>query len=172
MNIHWTFSQFQSTSSKRDDFMVTDMGKLHNKKEFHQAHNLKKRCIKRHLKGIHGRFLRDSDFRTAMLENDRDEEVCIKWCKLADRDFSHYMTEAEYFRYKQNIWITLNKSGETGPLRERSDFKEALSAMNHSHQESGGRPPRPMPYWKYQGRHPSSSSSSSWWQWNGLWWSS
>ena len=39
-------------------------------KEYHQAHILKKRCIKRHFKGIHDRFLRDSEFRTAMLEHD------------------------------------------------------------------------------------------------------
>ena len=53
---------------------------------------------------------------------------------LADKDFSHYMTESEYFRYKQNWWISLNKSGNTGPLRNRSDFNEALSTLS--------RPPR------------------------------
>ena len=83
---------------------------------------------------------------------------------LQNKDFSHYMTESEYFRYKQNWWISLNKSGDTGPLRNRSDFNEALSTLNRLHQESGERPPRPMPCWKYQERHPSSSSSSSWWQ--------
>ena len=50
---------------------------------------------------------------------------------LADKDCSRYKTESEYFRYKQNWWITLNKSGSTGPLRNRSDFNEALSTMNH-----------------------------------------
>ena len=90
----------------------------------------------KNFKGIHDRFLRDPDFRTAMLEHDRDEEVCIKWDDLADKDFSHYMTESEYFRYKQNWWISLNKSGNTGPLRNRSDFNEALSPLNRLHQES------------------------------------
>ena len=94
----------------------------------HQAHNLKKRCIKKHFKGIHDRFLRDSDFRKSMLEHDGNEEVCLKWDELADKDFSHYMSESEYFRYKQNWWISLNKSGNTGgPLRNRSDFIEAFS---------------------------------------------
>ena len=80
-------------------------------KEYHQAHNLKKRCIKKHFKGNHDRFLRDDEFRTAMLEHDRDEEVCIKWDDLEDKDCSHHMTEAEYF-HKQNWWITLDKSGK------------------------------------------------------------
>ena len=101
-------------------------GKTSEKKECHLAHNLKKRCIKKHVKGIHDRFLRDPDFRTAMLEHDGDEEVCIKCVDLADTDFSHYMTESEYFRYKQ-IGGSLSISLEnTGPLRNRSDFNEAL----------------------------------------------
>ena len=53
-------------------------GKTPEKKEYHLVHNLKKRCIKKNFKGIHDRFLRDPEFRTAMLEYDRDEEVCIK----------------------------------------------------------------------------------------------
>ena len=138
-------------------------GKTPQQKEYLQAHNLKKRCIKKHFKGIHNRFLKDPEFRAAMLEHGRDEEVCIKWDDLADKDCSHYMTEAEYCRYKQNCWISLNKSGNTGPLRNRSDFNEALSTFNRLHQESGKRLLRPMLHWKYQERHPSSSSSSSWW---------
>ena len=147
-------------------------GQTPEKKEYHLALNLKKKCIKKHFKGIHDRFLRGPEFRTSMLEHDRDEEVCIKWDDLADKDFTHYMTESEYFRYKQNWWISLNKSGNTGPLRNCSDFNEALSTLNRLHQESGERQIRPMANWKYQERHPSSSSSSSWWQWSGSWWSS
>ena len=64
-----------------------------------------------------------------MLEHDRDEEVFIKWDDLADKDFSHYMTQAENFRYKR-FGISLNKYGNTGPLRNRSDFNEALSTLN------------------------------------------
>ena len=52
-------------------------GKTPEKKECHLAHNLKRRCIKKKFKGIYNRFLRDPDFRKAMLEHDRDEEVCI-----------------------------------------------------------------------------------------------
>ena len=39
------------------------------------GHNLKKRCINLKFTGIHDRFLRDSDFRKSMLEDDRDEDV-------------------------------------------------------------------------------------------------
>ena len=48
-------------------------GKTSEKKEYHLAHNLKKRCIKREFTGIHDRFLRDFDFRKSMLEHDQDE---------------------------------------------------------------------------------------------------
>ena len=77
------------------------------KKEFHQAHNLKKRCIKRKFTRIHDRFLRDHDFRKCMLEHDRDEDVCLKWDDLAEQDFTCRMSESEYFHYRQNWWIRL-----------------------------------------------------------------
>ena len=143
-------------------------GKTPEQKEHHQALNLKKRCIKREFTGIHDRFLRDHVC-SVMIEM---KMFCLKWDDLADKDFSHYMTESEYFRYKQNKWISLNKSGNTGPLRNRSDFNEALSTLNRLHQESGERPLRLMPFWKYQQRQPSWSSSCTWWQWSGSWWSS
>ena len=54
-------------------------GKTPQKKEYHQAHNLKKRCIKKHFTGIHHCFLKDLVFRASQLEYDRDEEVCHKW---------------------------------------------------------------------------------------------
>ena len=46
----WSSSQFKIVSLRRDDFMAIDMGKLQNK-ESYVAHNLRKRCIKRRLKG-------------------------------------------------------------------------------------------------------------------------
>ena len=131
---------------------------------------MKKRCIKKNFKGIHDRFLRDPEFRTAMLEHNRNEDVCLKWDDLAEQDFSHCMTESEYFRYKQNWWISLNKSGNTGPVRDRSDFNDALTTLNRLHQESGEQQLRPVPLWKYQKWHQSSNSSSSWWQWSDSWW--
>ena len=84
-------------------------GKTKEQKEYHQAHNFKKRCFK----GIHDRFLNDPEFRASQLEHDRDEEACIIMDELADKDFSHYMMQSEYFRDKKNWWISLNKSGNT-----------------------------------------------------------
>ena len=138
--------------------MATDMGKLQNKESI----LLPIICIERHFQGIHDRFLKDPEFRASQLEHGRDEEVCIKMDDLADKDFSHYTTESEYFHYGQNWWISLNKFGNTGPLRNRSVFNEALC------QESGER----QLFWKYQQLHQSSSSSSRWWQWSGSWLSS
>ena len=61
-------------------------GTLPENKEYHQAHNLKKRCIKRQFKGIHDRFLRDHVFRERTIENKRDEDVCRAWDDLAEQD--------------------------------------------------------------------------------------
>ena len=147
-------------------------GTTPQQREYHVAQNLKKRCIKRRFKGSTIAFLNDPDFRASQVEHDRTEEVCIKMEELAEKDFSHHMTQAEYFRYTKNWWISLNKSGNAGPLRNRSDFNDALSTLNRLHQESGEQQLRPMPFWKYQQWHQSSSSPSSWWQWSDSWWSS
>ena len=61
-------------------------GKAPENKEYHQAHNLKKRCIKRQFTGIHDRFLRDHVFRERMIQHNRDEEVCRAWDILAEQD--------------------------------------------------------------------------------------
>ena len=136
-------------------------GKAPENKEYHLAHNLKKRCIKWEFTGIHDRFLLDHVFRERMVQHNRDEEVCRAWDILAEEDHTYRMSESEHFHYRQNWWISLNKSGNnTQPLRKRSGFNQALSTLNRLHQESGERPLRPLPYWKYQERQPSSSSSS------------
>ena len=74
--------------------------------------------------------------------------------------------------HKPNKWISLIKSGNTGALRKCSDFNQAWTTLNRLHQESGEKQLRPVPYWKYQRWHQSSSSSSSWWQWSDSWLSS
>ena len=135
-------------------------GKTPEKKRYHLAHNLKKGCIKKKFTGIHDRFLRDPDFRKSLLEHHRDGDVCTKWDALAEQDFTHYMTESEYFRHKHNWRISLKKSGDQGPLRKRSDFNTAFSILNRLHRESGGQQLRPMPHWKYQEGQPTSNSSS------------
>ena len=40
----------------------------------------------------------------------------LNWDDLAEQDFSHYMTESEYIRYKQKWWISVNKSGDQGSV--------------------------------------------------------
>ena len=146
-------------------------GKLPGSREYFVAKNLKKRCIKRQFKGIHDRFLRDHVFRERMIQNNRDE-VCRAWDVLADEDHTYHMSQEEYFYYKNNWWLHLNKSGnDTQPLRKRSDFKQALSTLERLHQEAGGEQIEPVPYWKYKQWRSASSSSSTWWQWQDSWWS-
>ena len=141
-------------------------------KDHHIAHNLRKTCIKRNFEGIHDRFLKDPEFRESQLEHDRTEEVCIQMDKDAQKDFTNHMTQAEYFRYRRNWWISLNNDRTSGRLKNRSDFNDALTTLNRLHQESGEQQLRPVPFWEYQRWHQSSSSSSSWWQWCDSWWSS
>ena len=148
-------------------------GKTDEQRKHFIAHNLRKRCIKKGFEGIHDRFQNDSTFRESLLSIDRTEEVCIQMDKDAQKDFTYRMTDDEYFRYTKNWWISFNKSGKIGPMRDRSDFNEALTTLNRLHQESGEERLAPIPYWQNQTWHPSSSSSStSWWQWNDSWWSS
>ena len=110
------------------------------------AHNLRKRCIKRNFKGIHVRFLKDPVFRESQLEHDRTEEVCIQMDKDSQKDFTYRMTQEEYFRYRKNWWISLNKSGKIGPVRDRSDFNDALTTLSRLHQESGEQQLWPVPF--------------------------
>ena len=147
-------------------------GKTEEQRDYHVAHILRKRCINRRFEGIHDRFLKGHVFRESQLEIDRTEKVCIQMDEIAQKDFSFHMTQAEYFRYRKNWWISLNNFGKTGKVRDRSDFNDALTTLNRLHQEPGEQQLRPVPFWKYQKWHQSSSSSSSWWQWSDSWWSS
>ena len=131
---------------------------------------MKKKCEKKKFQGIHDRFLLDHDFRARMIENNRDEEVCRRWDVLADEDHTWYLSEKEYFYYKNKWWLHLNKSGsDTLPLRRRSDFKQALSTLERLHQEDGGEQFAPTPYWKNKQWKSTSSSSSTWWEWQDSW---
>ena len=58
---------------------------------------------------------------------------CREWDDLADPYFTHRTSESEYFHYRQNWWISLDKSGNTTePLRKRSDFNQALPCTPRS----------------------------------------
>ena len=65
----------------------------------------------------------------SQLEHDRDEEVCIKMDELAHKDFSHHTAQAAYFN-TERIGGFLNNDRTSGPLRNRSDFNQALSTLN------------------------------------------
>ena len=77
-----------------------------------------------------------------MIENNRDE-VCRQWDVLADEDHTHHLSEEEYLYYRQNWWISLNKSGDKGPMRKRSDFNQVLSTLESLHEEDGVEEPAP-----------------------------
>ena len=51
-------------------------GKKPGDKEHYIANQLKKKCKKRCFQGIHDRFIRDDQFRSRMIENGRNEDVC------------------------------------------------------------------------------------------------
>ena len=90
--------------------------------------------------GIHDRFLKDPVFRESQLEHDRTEEVCIQMDKDAQKDFTYRLTQEENFRH-----LSINLEKKNGPVRDRSDFNDALTTLNRLHQESGERQLRPVP---------------------------
>ena len=96
-----------------------------------------------------------------MIEHHRDEEVCRRWDVLADEDHTYHMSEEEYFYYKNKWWISLNKTGNgTQPLRNRSDFKQALSTLDRLHQEAGEEPYAPTYSYKHKQWQLAQSSES------------
>ena len=148
-------------------------GKTEAQKEHFIAHNLRKRCIKRCFEGIHDRFQKDLRFRDSQLKIDRAEAKCIEMDEVAQKGFTYHLSSEEYERYKKTWSISLNTSGRNAPMKLRSDFSEALTKMHRLHRESGEERLAPIPFYQYQKWHSSSSSSStSWRQWNDHWWSS
>ena len=124
-------------------------------KEYFTANKLKKRCKKKYFQGIHDRFILDPEFRSRMIENHRDEDLCRRWDALADEDHTHHFTPQEYYHYNSNWWLTSNKTGSnTVPVEHRPDFKKALSTLQQLKQKEGARRNQ---QW--------AQCSSSWWNW-------
>ena len=105
-----------------------------------------------------------------MIENGRDDDVCRQWDAPADEDHTHHLIPQEYYHYKSNWWLTSDTTGSnTVPVEHRSDFKQALSTLQQLKQKEEGalqtstNSPRNQQWAK-------SSSSSSWWSWQGSWW--
>ena len=112
----------------------------------------------KYFQGVHDRFIRDPEFRNRMIENNRDEELCRKWDALADEDHTHHLTSQEYSLYKSN-W--------TVRVTHRPDFKQALSTLQQLKQKEEGASQAPT----YSNRNQQcAQSSSSWWNWQGSWW--
>ena len=66
-----------------------------------------------------------------MIENHRDEELCRRWDALADENHTHHLTTQEYSFYKSKWELHSNKQfSDTMPLRQRPDFKQALSTLH------------------------------------------
>ena len=55
------------------------------------------------------------------------------------------------------------------PLTQRLDFKQALSTLQRLQQEAEEIPQVPTYSYKHQQWEPR-SSSSTWWNWQGSWW--
>ena len=173
INGNCTLSQSRTTSSKKGDLVVLGTARTEAQKEHFVAHNARRRCLKKKFEGIHDRFQRDSTHRDSQLTKiGWTEEKCIEMNKLAQENHSYCPSSEEFERDKKNWYITLNKSGRNSPMKRRSDFREAVTDMHRLHRESGEERPEPILLYQYQRWHSSSSSSTSWWQWNEHWWSS
>ena len=100
-----------------------------------------------------------------MIENGRDEDVCRQWDGLADEDHTHHLTPPEYYHYQSNCWFTSRKTGsKTVPVQHRLDIKQALSQLKQKEEAlQTSTNSRRNPQW-------AQSSSSSWWSWQGSWW--
>ena len=105
--------------------MATDMGKLQKRKNIIWSIIRKRDASKEDSQGSMIVSCEIMFFRKRMLDHDRNGDVCLNWDDLAEQDFTCRMSEPEYFHYRQNWWISLNKSGDTGgTLTNRSDFKQ------------------------------------------------
>ena len=116
------------------------------------------------------RFLRDQEIRIRMIENHRDEDLSRRWDALADEDHTHHLTAQEYLHFKSKCSLHSNKQGSNTLLwRHRSDFKHALSTLQRLQQEAGEEPHVLAYSYKHQ-QWEARSSSSTWWNWQGSWW--
>ena len=118
-------------------------GKIKEQIEYHTAWNAWKRCCKKidsqseHFTRIHDRFLRDPVYRESQLAIGWSEQKCKEWDELAKEDQTYKLTPEERRRYKEQWYLTLNKSGKNGPMKLRSDFRAVVSMKNRLHHESG-----------------------------------
>ena len=139
-------------SSGREELHGHRHGKTPGDKEYYLANQWKKKnCKKKKFQGIHDRFLRDHEFRIRMNGHHRDEEVCRRWDALAHEDHNYHLSKQEYFYHRNKRWLHSYKQGSnTMPLRNRSDFKQALSTLERLQQEAGEEPQVPTYSYKHK----------------------
>ena len=113
-------------------------------------------------------FTRGPEFRSRMIENHRDEELCRRWDALAE-DHTHHLTTQEYSLYQSKWWLhSKNQGSNTMPVTPRPDFKQPLSTLHRLQREAEGDPQ--VPTCSNTSRQWAQSSSSTWWNWQGSWW--
>ena len=107
-------------------------GKTEVQTECKMACNAWKRCCKKvdsqdeHFTGIHDRFLRDPVYRESQLAIGWSEQKCKEWDEFAKEDHKCELNPEERRRYTGQIYLTLNKAGENGPMKLRSDYRAAV----------------------------------------------
>ena len=171
-NVHGTFSQFQIMSFRRDDIMATDMGKLQHKESIMLPIIWERDTSRDIFKGstiVLWTILNFVHLNSNVIEMKRSVS---RWMSLRKKITDIIWRKQNTFDTEGIGGFLLINDRTSGRLKNRSDFNEALSTLHHLHQESGERQLRPVPFWKYQYWHQSSSSSSSWSQWIDSWWSS
>ena len=137
-------------------------GKKPGDREYCSANQLKNKCKNKFFQGIHDRFIRDETFLSRMIEIGRTEDLCRQMDDLVDEDHTHHLTPQEYYNYKSIWWLRSNKIGsDTMLIRHRSDFKQALSTLQQLKEKEEG---------AERNQRWAQSSSSSWWSWQGSWW--
>ena len=151
----------QTWSSKFQDYHIL-LWNTHKVPAFENwFRKLRTTQIDMFLNNIYDRFIRDEKFRNRMIENGRDEDACRQMDALADEDHTHHLTPQEYYYYKSNWWLRSNKTGSnTVPVEHRPDFKQALSTLQQLKQKEE----------EARRNQWAQSSSSSWWSWQGSWW--
>ena len=82
-------------------FLVLGTVKTEAQKELLIAHNARRRCINKGLKGIRDRFQEDLRYRDAQLKADRTEAKCIEMDELAHKDFTCRPSPEEFERCKK-----------------------------------------------------------------------
>ena len=127
-NVHWIFSQFKIMSLRRDDLMAIDVGKLKNKETIMLPKIWERDASRGVFRGFtiaSWKILNFVNLNSDMIEL---KKSVSRWTNLR-RKISPII--------RKNWWISLNNSGKTGPVRDRSDFNDALTTLNRLHHESG-----------------------------------